>query len=203
MNIRSAAAFTIGIAALGVALTGCQSAGSPTATTPAAPVTEEPTTPSEETTTPAVTPSPTETTPALSLPTACDQLGTAATRDAVIGTLGEQPTPKPAPGTIPDASLTLGCSWFAGDVTGLTVLIAQPATADAETAVAALAADGYTCDDAAGYTQCTREKEGDYNGNKYPTKDHVIVRDGVWLQTDASNVDATALTDEIVSSIWG
>lgn len=206
MKITTASALTVGTIALAAALTGCAttaSGGTASTTPPAAPATTtaaEPTpSPTSEPTTAAP---PVETTAAPVLPTSCDELGTEEHRAATIGQLQEQPAPTLKNDVLPADSLVLGCSWFGGDVTSATYIIAQPDEQSASKAMSALVDGGYTCNDTAGYPSCEHSEDKDFSGNAYTISDRVIYRDGVWLSARSSNLDVSAITDDVIASIW-
>ncbi len=180
-------------ASLAVALAGCGSSPEPQETVSATP-------PESATTTPPAEPTPDP----VVLPTSCDQLGTAATRAATVDTLTLQGDGvgfvRPAP---PSAQLVLGCDWFAGDATGILILISTVPDDDTVAyAESTLPADGWTCTvgDTGNYI-CSKVTPN----SQYPvdTTEVVIARDDVWIYESYSNIDGDLLLADITASLWG
>ena len=186
-----------GILALG--LSACDGAE----TTPTASPTSASPTPVPSLT-PSETPTPTATAAAVTLPTDCATLGTEQSRAAVLDGLGFQGGDytqfvRPAPA---NATLALGCDWFAGDATGLLVLISTAPATDVATAAAALPADGFTCTtDDFGAPVCQKTTPS----TQYPVNvvETVVAREGVWVFMETSNVDGTPLLSDVVDGIFG
>lgn len=184
-----------GILALG--LSACDGAE----TTPTASPTS-----ASPTTSPSPTPSatPTATAAAVTLPTDCAALGTEQSRAAVLDGLGFQGGDytqfvRPVPA---NATLALGCDWFAGDATGVLVLISTAPAADVAAAAAALPADGFTCTtDDFGAPVCQKTTPS----TQYPVDvvETVVAREGVWVFMETSNLDGTPLLSDIVDGIFG
>ncbi len=144
---------------------------------------------------------PIETQKPTALPTSCDELGSAATRATTVDSLAffgdvEVPT------IIVDAEVVLSCYWFAGDVTGVDLVIATVHEHDAIAVLDDAAAQGFTCGGQDGYTMCRLDEEADYFDNTYPVTSFYLYGSGVWLESVGSNLDTTALIDEIAASIW-
>lgn len=147
-------------------------------------------------------PTPVETTVMANLPTDCGQIGTVDTRAATVDQLDLQGDgtgfERPAP---PGAKLALGCDWFAGDATGVLILISTTDGASADAYLATLPGMGYTCgvgaDDGGMCTMTTPNSE-------YPvdTVETIVSRGDVWIYMSTSNVDGTALLSELQTSIW-
>jgi hypothetical protein len=181
-------------AALMLVLAGCATGGagpSPSATS------SEPGTP-----TATATPTPTPEPPQASFPADCGAIGTPASRATTVDQLNLQGDGtgfvRPAP---PGATLVLGCDWFAGDASGILVLISQVDPAAAETYAATLPSLGYTCAvEPTGVTVCTMTTPN----SQYPvdTVETIGWRDNAWVYTSVTNVDATALLQDLQSSVW-
>ncbi|WP_168627547.1 hypothetical protein [Cryobacterium sp. BB307] len=149
-------------------------------------------------------PTPSPTASPVTLPTDCASLGTDETRTAVLAGLnfhGGDYTQfvRPAPDS---ARLVLGCDWFAGDATGLLVLISTASPADVAAAAAGLTADGFTCASSdSGAQRC--ELVTPHSQYPVDVKETIVARDGVWVYMESSNLDGTPLLDEIVQGIFG
>ncbi|WP_460775135.1 hypothetical protein [Microbacterium sp. GXF7504] len=169
-------------------------------TTPAADPTAAPT----ATTTPAASGTPTEAPtqePApVSIPSDCDDLGTAASRDETVGdmTLQSDGTGfvRPAP---EGATLELGCDWIVGEASGLLVLISTASPDAVTAAVADLSEQGYTCAvaDDFGAEFCSLEGQGT------DTEEDIVARDGVWIYLSSVNRNARAFLSDIAAQIFG
>lgn len=154
--------------------------------------------------TPTATPTPTESVAPVTLPTDCAMLGTDESRDAVLSGLNFQGGDysefvRPAPA---GAALALGCDWFAGDATGLLILISTAAEADVAAAAAALASDGYTCTtDDFGAPVCQKTTPN----SQYPVDsvETIVAREGVWVYMQTSNLDGTPLLSDVIDGIFG
>ncbi|MET0781966.1 MAG: hypothetical protein ABWZ16_10635, partial [Microbacterium sp.] len=186
-------------ALLTAALAGC---GGGTAG-PSASSTTTPSPSETPTTTPTPTPTPTETVTPITLPTDCAQLGTPESRAEVLDGLDFQGGDysqfvRPAPA---NATLALGCDWFAGDSTGLLILISTAPQADVASAAAALTADGYTCTSGPGAPVCRKTTPN----SQYPvdTVETVIAPEGVWVYMQTSNLDGTPLLQDVIDGIFG
>jgi hypothetical protein len=151
------------------------------------------------------TPSPTATptTSPATLPTDCASLGTDETRAAVLNGLSFQGGDytqfvRPAPDS---SQLVLGCDWFAGDATGLLVLISTASPSDVAAAAAGLTADGFTC---AASDPGAQRCELVTPHSQYPVDvmETIVARDGVWVYMESSNLDGTPLLDDIVQKIF-
>lgn len=149
-------------------------------------------------------PTPTETSPTqtANLPTDCAQIGTAATRAATVDQLTLQGDGvgfvRPAPA---GAALALGCDWFAGDATGVLILISTTDAASADAYIASLPAMGYTCGAGAdGGSMCTMTTPNP----DYPvdTVETIVSRGDVWIYLSTSNVDGAPLLADLETSIW-
>lgn len=149
-------------------------------------------------------PTPTESEPAqtANLPTDCAQIGSAATRAATVDQLNLQGDGvgfvRPAP---PGAALALGCDWFAGDATGVLLLISTTDAASADAYIATLPALGYTCGAGAdGGSVCTMTTPNP----DYPvdTVETIVSRGDVWIYLSTSNVDGAPLLADLETSIW-
>src|SRR4029079_12060685 len=96
----------------------------------------------------------------------------------------------------------LGCDWFAGDTTGFLLLVSEVDPTTAASYITTLPAEGYACTapDADGATMCTMSTPS----SEYPvdTVETVIWRDGVWIYSSATNLDGTALLNDLQNSIW-
>ena len=183
------------IAAIALALAACASEPSGSPTTPPPSLSPAPSdTPSAPPTSPAVT---------ANVPTDCAQVGSAATRAATVDQLNLQGDGtgfvRPVP---PGATLVLGCDWFAGDATGFLLLISETDAAAAGAYIPTLTSQGWECGPGAG-------GEGDMctittANSQYPvdTIETIITRGDVWIYSSASNVDGTALLDDLETSIW-
>ena len=190
-------------------LAGCSTAIPTIGTTSAPPATSAPI----ETTEPA-TPTPTltqkqtsgpvdpiETHKPTGLPTSCDELGSAPTRMITVDNLGFFPD-VPVPTIIQGADVLVQCYWFAGDVTGVDLVIATVQEPDAVAVLDNAEAQGFTCDGQNGYTMCRLDEEAKYFDNPYTVTSFYLYGSGVWLEAVGSNMDITTLIDEIAVSIW-
>ena len=138
------------------------------------------------------------------LPASCDELGTAATRAATVDTLTLQGDgvgfARPAP---PSAQLALGCDWFAGDTTGILMLISSVPDRDGpEYAEATLPAEGWTCQVGdTGNFICSIVTPN----SQFPvdTTEVVVTRDDVWIYTSYTNIDGDLLLSDVTASLWG
>lgn len=151
-----------------------------------------------------------DTTPLPDLPTACDTLGTAATRaettkglELVESTGGaEQAGPE---GSTPE----LTCEWFGGDVTGITVTISTMSPAAATAVTDARDDQGYECSQDLGGRLCMSSEaippgQGpDEIDATIETQDMVFARDGVVVTMSTSNADGQVWFSEIVAGIFG
>ncbi|MGZ0710597.1 hypothetical protein ACWPKO_19900 (plasmid) [Coraliomargarita sp. W4R53] len=187
----------LAIVVLAVSLTGC---------TPDAP---EPTATTAATETPVATPTgatPTETAQAVPIPAAlpadCSEVGTAASRADTVDTMTLQGDGvgfvRPSPAS---AKLALGCDWIVGDATGILLLIYNVDAAEAATYVETLPAEGYACTtDDAGNPVCQMTT----TASNYPVDivETITSREGVWIYSSASNIDADALLSDLDTSIW-
>lgn len=103
---------------------------------------------------------------------------------------------RPAPD---GATLELGCDWIVGDSTGMLLLISSADAGAVTTAVAALPAQGYTCQasDDFGATYCVLPGSGP------DTEETIVARDTVWLYLSTSNRNGRTFLSEIVQDIFG
>ena len=182
-------------AALVLALTACgpddpEAATTTPAATPSASVSA---TPSE---TPTPTPTP------VALPSDCADVGTAASRAATVDELNLQGDGtgfvRPAPAS---AELVLGCDWFAGDATGVLLLVYRVDAAEAAEYVTTLPAEGYECTTGdAGNPVCQKTTPN----SEYPvdTVETILSREDVWIYMSATNVDGDLLLSDLNASIW-
>jgi hypothetical protein len=182
-------------AAVVLALTAC----APDDTDPAASGTSSATSPASSTPSTTPTPTPAE----ASIPKDCAAVGTAATRAATVDQLNLQGDGTGFERPAPDgATLVLGCDWFAGDTTGFLLLVSDVDPAAAGSYITTLPAEGFACTapDADGATMCTMTTPN----SEYPvdTVETVIWRDGVWIYSSATNLDGTALLNDLQNSIW-
>ena len=180
-------------AALALVLSGCApDAPGPASTTGAATPSSSPSAVASESPTP---------TPA-ALPSDCAEVGTAESRAATVDGLTLQGDGtgfvRPAPAS---AELVLGCDWFAGDATGVLLLISRVDAAEAADYVETLPADGYTCTTGdAGNPVCQKTTPN----SEYPvdTVETILSREDVWIYMSASNVDGDLLLSDLNASIW-
>lgn len=192
--IRPTSRVSVGAVAIAIAvmLTGCGGGSAPTASTATPSV--------SETADPTPTPFETEHTDAALLPTDCNALGSDATRADAVGDMTLQGDGvgfvRPAPA---GAELALGCDWIVGDATGMLLLISTADPAAVSDAVAALPAEGYTCQvsDDFGADFC------DLPGTGADTEEMIVARDGVWIYLSTVNRNGRALLSEIVQGIFG
>ncbi len=179
-------------ASLGLALAGCGGPAADPEVTDIAPA------PTETVTPPVEEPEPTV------LPSSCDELGTAETRAATVDTLNLQGDGtgfvRPAP---PTAELALGCDWFAGDTTGILILISTvPDFSAAAYAEATLPAEGWDCQVGdTGNFICSKVTPN----SQFPvdTTEVVVARDDVWIYESYTNIDGNLLLSDVTTSLWG
>ena len=207
MTKRSVSGWAVALATL--ALAGCSSlipaGGSSTPPTSsseagasASPETPVPTITQKQTSEPV---SPIETHKPTGLPSTCDELGTDTSRAATVDTLEHFPD-VPVPTIIQGADVLVSCSWFAGDVTGVDIVIATVQEHDAVAVLDDAAAQGFTCAGEDGYTLCRLDEQATYADNSYPVTSFYLYGSGVWLESVGSNVDVTTWIDDIATSIW-
>jgi hypothetical protein len=167
-----------------------------------APSTPEPTGSASGSSAASASPTPTPTPEAAVLPADCAEVGTAETRAQTVDqrTLQGDGTGfvRPAP---PSAKLALGCDWFAGDASGVLLLISRVDAAEAAEFAATLPDEGYTCTTGdAGNPVCQLVTPNP----DYPvdTVETIVSRDDVWIYMSASNVDGDLLLSDLNASIW-
>ncbi|MCL2091508.1 MAG: hypothetical protein FWH11_09900 [Micrococcales bacterium] len=142
------------------------------------------------------------------LPTDCDALGSAATRAKTVGDLEPyDAAPEPVQSAPQGATLELGCEWFGGDVTGVTVTISTAAPDTVAAAADTLGSQGYTCTQDLGGRLCTASEESSAEiyggpGATIEVQRMVFARDGVWVFMSTSNRDGQALLLETVADIF-
>lgn len=191
MNRRTPA-LLLAAAAVALTLAGCAPDATPTPTpTSASPVATPSTTP---------TPTPTPTAEA-TLPTDCSRIGTAATRAATVDQLTLQGDGTGFVRPAPDgATLALGCDWFAGDATGVLVLISTVDAAAAAAYLPSLAGLGYACAPSESGQTCTMTTPN----SQYPVDsiETIVSRGDVWIYMSTSNIDGAALLADLEASIW-
>lgn len=105
---------------------------------------------------------------------------------------------RPAP---PSADLVLGCDWFAGDASGVLLLISRVDPDDAAEFAATLPAEGYACTTGdAGNPVCQLVTPNP----DYPvdTVETILSREDVWVYLSASNVDGDLLLSDLNAAIW-
>lgn len=179
-------------AAAALVLAGCAPSGVPTPSpTSAAPAPSQTATP---------TPTPTPTAQAM-LPTDCGQVGTAATRAATVDQLNLQGDGTGFVRPAPDgATLALGCDWFAGDATGVLLLISTVDAAAAASYLPSLPGLGYACAPSEGGQTCTMTTPN----SQYPidSLETIVSRGDVWIYMSTSNIDGATLLSDLESSIW-
>ncbi|MCJ1706118.1 hypothetical protein [Microbacterium sp. VKM Ac-2923] len=179
------------------ALAGCSGGGADP--TPSSTVSSAAPSPSP---TPSATPSPTPTSTAaasVSIPTSCDDLGSAATREQTVGGLTAQHADgfvRPSPA---NATTDLSCNWIQEEAAAVLLIISSASAADVESGLAALPAQGYQCQasDDFGAQYCVAP------GASTDTEDVVVARDGTWIYLETVNVNARAWLSEIASQIFG
>jgi hypothetical protein len=156
-----------------------------------------------------VSPSPTKTDveQVPNLPVDCGRLGSAATRAETTGDLDLYDEAPVLVRTVPQgAVLELGCEWFGGDITGVTVTISTAAPDAVTAAVGTLSDQGYTCTQDLGGRLCTvfEESPMSFGGadGTVETQQMVFARDGVWVYMSTSNMDGQVLLSEIITGIF-
>lgn len=186
----------IAVATIAIALAGCAPG------TPAATPNPSGTPDSGSSETPSATPTQTPTAAPAALPGDCGEIGSAETRAATVDDLTLQGDGtgfvRPAPAS---AELVLGCDWFAGDATGVLLLISRVDAEEATDLVATLPDDGYTCTTGdAGNPVCQKTTPN----SEYPvdTVETILSREDVWIYMSATNVDGDALLSDLNASIW-
>ncbi|MET0736133.1 MAG: hypothetical protein ABWY55_10905 [Microbacterium sp.] len=179
--------------ALTLAVTACAPGAGGSGTSPSA--ASAPPAPSESS-------SPTPSAAEASIPADCSEVGSAATRAATVDQLNLQGDGtdfvRPAPA---GAVLALGCDWFAGDATGVLLLVSEVDPTEAEAFATTLPGMGYTCEEGSGGGDvCTMTTPN----SQYPvdTVETIVLRDGVWFYLATTNVDGTALLADLESAIW-
>jgi len=190
-------AFLVGAFAL---LTGCV----PDSSTPSAsPTSAAPETPSVSVSTAAPTPSDSAATSApvdpstpASIPTSCDDLGTATTRQQTVGDLQPQHSSGFVRTAPANATTALACDWIKDESAGVLLIISTAAPADVTTGLAGLAGQGYTC-------QAAEEFGAQYcMKTETQSEDVVVARGDVWIYLETVNVNARAWLSEIVAQIF-
>lgn len=152
--------------------------------------------------TPTASPTPAPTPEPAALPSDCSAVGTAETRAATVDDLTLQsdgvgfvrPTPT-------SATLALGCEWFAGDATGILLLISRVDPAEAADFAATLPSEGYDCTTGdAGNPVCQKvTPNSDYPVDMVET---IVSREDVWIYLSTSNVDSDPLLADLNAAIW-
>lgn len=196
MHRWTAATLTLA-ATLALALTGCAPDDpGPAKTTPASSPTASATPSATASPTPTPTPTP------VALPEDCAQVGTAESRAATVDDLNLQGDGtgfvRPAPAS---AELVVGCDWFAGDATGVLLLVYRVDPAEAAEYVTTLPAEGYECTTGdAGNPVCQMTTPN----SQYPvdTVETILSREDVWIYMSATNVDGDLLLSDLNASIW-
>jgi hypothetical protein len=179
------------------ALAGCSPdtpTPTPTLTVPSA--TPTPSTPSSSPPSPTPTPSAAA---SVTIPSSCDDLGTAATREQTVGDLTAQHADgfvRPSP---PNATTDLSCNWIQEEAAAVLLIVSSASAADVESGLASLPAQGYQCQasDDFGAQYCVAP------GASADTEDVVVARDGTWIYLETVNVNARAWLSEIASQIFG
>ncbi len=100
------------------------------------------------------------------------------------------------------ATLELGCDWFAGDTTGVLLLISRVDPQAATDFIPTLEAEGYTCTTGdAGNPVCQMTTPN----SEYPvdTVETIVSREDVWIYMSATNVDGDLLLSDLNQQIWG
>ena len=182
---------------LALALTGCAPDGP---STPSGSASASPSASSSPSASPEPSEEP-EPTPA-ALPSDCDEIGSAETRAATVDGLALQGDGtgfvRPAPTS---AELVLGCDWFAGDATGILLLINRVDADEAAAFAATLPAQGFTCVTGdAGNPVCQKTTPN----SEFPvdTVETILSREDVWIYMSTSNVDGDPLLSDLNASIW-
>ena len=137
------------------------------------------------------------------VPADCAAVGTAESRADSVAQLNLQGDGvgfvRPAP---EGATLLLGCDWFAGDTSGVLLLISEVDPAAAEAYVATLPDQGYTCVTGdAGNPVCQMVTPN----SQYPvdTVETITSREDIWIYSSVTNVDAERLLGDLNLQIWG
>ncbi len=137
------------------------------------------------------------------VPTDCAAVGTAASRADTVDQLNLQGDGVDFVRPVPEGStLLLGCDWFAGDATGVLLLISEVDPAAAEAYVATLPDEGYTCVTGdAGNPVCQMVTPN----SQYPvdTVETITSREDIWIYSSATNIDADMLLSDLNVQIWG
>jgi hypothetical protein len=191
----------LALAAAAVVLTGCGGGTSGPTSSPTASVTPT------STPTPTITPTPTPPPPppapkssAANIPSDCGSVGTAYSRADTIDTMKLQSDgvgfTRPAP---QGADLVLGCDWIVGDSTGILLLISTAASADIETAIAGMPAQGYSCQLAEDFGAQECSKPGSGENDEFV----VVARDDVWIFMQASNINERILLSDLATQVFG
>jgi hypothetical protein len=197
-RMRGKIVLTVALALTAVtALAGCSGGGSDPA--PSTSVSSAAPSPSP---TPSATPSPTPTPTAaasVSIPSSCDDLGSAATREQTVGGLTSQYAEgfeRPSP---PNATTDLSCNWIQEESAAVLLIISSARAGDVESGLASLPSQGYQCQAAEdfGAQYCVAP------GASTDTEDVVVARDGTWIYLETVNVNARAWLSEIASQIFG
>ena len=130
-------------------------------------------------------------------------VGTAASRADTVDQLNLQGDGVDFVRPVPEGStLLLGCDWFAGDATGVLLLISEVDPAAAEAYVATLPDQGYTCVTGdAGNPVCQMVTPD----SQYPvdTVETITSREDIWIYSSATNIDADMLLSDLNVQIWG
>ncbi|WP_322412036.1 hypothetical protein [Microbacterium invictum] len=135
-----------------------------------------------------------------SIPTECDELGSEASRQEMVGDMTLQSDGQGFVRPAPDgATLVLGCDWIVGDATGLLVLISTATPEAVTAAIATLPEEGYTCQvsDDFGAQFCELPGAGP------DTEEIVVARDDVWIYYAPVNRNGRAFLSDIASQIFG
>lgn len=137
------------------------------------------------------------------VPADCAAVGTAESRADTVDQLTLQGDGVDFVRPVPEGStLLLGCDWFAGDTTGVLLLISEVDPAAAEAYVATLSDEGYTCVTGdAGNPVCQLVTPD----SQYPvdTVETITSREDIWIYSSATNVDADMLLSDLNLQIWG
>ncbi|MDZ8172286.1 hypothetical protein [Microbacterium xanthum] len=173
------------------ALTACASDPAPAPAGGTSSVAESPTTAAP----PADTAEPIAT---RTLPAGCDEVGSDASRDAVLADLTLQGDGADFIREAPDsAAYVFGCDWILEEVAGVLLLISDVDAADAAAHVSDLAAQGWTCEETGDETICTT---GDPTAGEPVST--IVSRDETWIFVDAYNVDAEPLISDLIAQMW-
>lgn len=136
------------------------------------------------------------------VPTDCAAVGTAESRADTVDQLTLQGDGVGFERPVPEgATLLLGCDWFAGDTTGLLLLISEVDPAAAEAYVATLPDQGYTCVTGdAGNPVCQMVTPS----SEYPvdTVETITSREDIWIYSSSTNLDADMLLSDLNQQIW-